>query len=115
LGLLSLQRARARSHHHPHPRVTGKVLEVFAARRDQGILSAREWTRRSTDRAPVCGSGGWQALIKRPRSRRSGVSDRSCTRSHADDRSSRAMETWLGICGSLVSVAIEQDHPRAPA
>src|SRR5262249_29899259 len=38
LGLLSLQRARPRSHHHPHPRVTGKVLEVFAARRDQGIL-----------------------------------------------------------------------------
>src|SRR5262249_8852289 len=57
LGLLSLQRARPRSHHHPHPRVTGKVLEVFAARRDQGILSAREWTLRSTDRAPLCGSG----------------------------------------------------------
>src|SRR5262249_52152925 len=115
LGLLPLQRARPRCHHHPHPRAAGKVLELSAATRDHGILSAREWTRLSTDRAPLCCSGPLASIMKRPRSRRSGVSDRSCTRSHANDRSSRAMETWLGICGSLVSAAIKPGHRRAPA
>src|SRR5262249_24356003 len=122
LGLLSLERPRPRSHHHPHPRAAVKVLELSAATRDQGILSARGWTLLTTDRGRCAVQDLWQALIKRPRSlikrprsRRSGASDRSCTRSHANDRSSRTMETWSGTCGSLVSVAIEPDHPRARA
>lgn len=37
---------------------------------------------------------------ERPRSRRSGVSERSSTRSHADRCSGHVITTWFRVCGS---------------
>jgi hypothetical protein len=122
LGLLSLRRAGTRRDHSSHPRADGKAITPITSTKKIGN-SAPATDASSPDAIPLTPLTASDVRLslaarrrcglhnKRPRSGRSGVSDRSSTRSRADSCSSRARETWSGICGSLLTARFGRRTP----